>query len=74
MGYNTAFITAEMAAHKVVKRIGSNLLDLITLPRFTSHSIKLKLPDSSQYSNRFTLNPIFSKSSFVSELVSFFNK
>jgi archaellum biogenesis ATPase FlaH len=28
MGYNTAFITAEMAAHKVVKRIGSNLLDI----------------------------------------------
>jgi predicted ATP-dependent serine protease len=28
MGYNTAFITAEMAGHKVIKRIGSNLLNI----------------------------------------------
>jgi archaellum biogenesis ATPase FlaH len=28
MGHNTAFITAEMAAYKVVKRIGSNLLNI----------------------------------------------
>jgi len=28
MGYNTAVITAEMAAHKFIKRIGSNLLDV----------------------------------------------
>lgn len=28
MGYNTAVITAEMAAHKFIKRIGANLLDV----------------------------------------------
>jgi len=28
MGYNTAVITAEMAAHKFIKRIGSNLLNI----------------------------------------------
>lgn len=28
MGYNTAVITAEMAAHKFIKRIGSNMLDV----------------------------------------------
>lgn len=28
MGYNTAFISAEMQAHKVVKRIGANLLNI----------------------------------------------
>jgi KaiC/GvpD/RAD55 family RecA-like ATPase len=28
MGYNTVFITAEMAGHKVIKRIGANLLNL----------------------------------------------
>ena len=28
MGYNTAFITAEMQGHKVIKRIGANLLDV----------------------------------------------
>jgi archaellum biogenesis ATPase FlaH len=27
-GYNTAFITAEMAGHKVIKRIGANLLNI----------------------------------------------
>jgi replicative DNA helicase len=28
LGYNTAFITAEMSGHKVVKRIGANLLNI----------------------------------------------
>lgn len=28
MGYNTVFITAEMAGHKVIKRIGANLLNV----------------------------------------------
>jgi len=28
MGYNTVFITAEMQAHKVIKRIGANLLNI----------------------------------------------
>jgi hypothetical protein len=28
LGYNTAFITAEMAGHKVIKRIGANLLNI----------------------------------------------
>jgi archaellum biogenesis ATPase FlaH len=28
LGYNTAFITAEMAGHKVIKRVGANLLNL----------------------------------------------
>lgn len=28
MGYNTAVVTAEMAAHKFIKRIGSNMLDV----------------------------------------------
>ena len=28
MGYNTAFITAEMKATKVIKRVGANLLDI----------------------------------------------
>ena len=28
MGYNTAFITAEMAGHKVIKRVGANLLNV----------------------------------------------
>lgn len=28
LGYNTVFITAEMAGHKVIKRIGANLLNI----------------------------------------------
>lgn len=37
MGYNTAFITAEMKASKVVKRIGANLLD-ITMSEYDANS------------------------------------
>jgi len=28
LGYNTAFVTAEMAGHKVIKRVGANLLNV----------------------------------------------
>jgi KaiC/GvpD/RAD55 family RecA-like ATPase len=28
LGYNTAFVTAEMAGHKVIKRVGANLLNI----------------------------------------------
>lgn len=37
MGYNTAVISAEMADHKFIKRIGSNLLD-ITMGDYDSKS------------------------------------
>tara|TARA_Y100000389_G_C17462012_1_gene522494 strand:- start:2869 stop:4071 length:1203 start_codon:yes stop_codon:yes gene_type:complete len=37
MGYNTAVISAEMADHKFIKRIGSNLLD-ITMGNYDSKS------------------------------------
>ena len=36
-GYNTAFITAEMAGHKVIKRIGANLLN-ISMAEYDSKS------------------------------------
>lgn len=36
-GYNTAFITAEMAGHKVIKRIGANLLN-ISMTEYDSKS------------------------------------
>lgn len=41
MGYNTAVITAEMAAHKFIKRIGSNLLD-INMSEYDSKSKDLQ--------------------------------
>jgi len=37
MGCNTAFVTAEMKASKVIKRIGANLLD-ITMSEYDAHS------------------------------------
>lgn len=37
MGYNTAVISAEMAGHKFIKRIGSNLLD-ITMSEYDDKS------------------------------------
>lgn len=36
-GYNTAFITAEMAGHKVIKRVGANLLN-ITMSEYDTKS------------------------------------
>ena len=36
-GYNTAFVTAEMAGHKVIKRIGANLLN-ISMTEYDSKS------------------------------------
>jgi KaiC/GvpD/RAD55 family RecA-like ATPase len=36
-GHNTAFITAEMQAHKVIKRIGANLLN-VSLAEYEKHS------------------------------------
>ena len=45
MGTNTVVITAEMAAHKFVKRIGSNFLLLTLMNMRKRQRIKITLKD-----------------------------